>query len=407
VVVLDRAPERVAAPLQRAAPAALLPPIDLAAVPVVLPAVRGQAVEPHHCGGRYRSSSLVSTPVRLLDSAAAIGIDRDGERLIRMSAAQIDLFDGERWQRVADLGTVPPGAATPFTQLLGGWIEDGAVVFRGVFEQQFGIFHWRGGVLTKLAVRGTVAPGGSASFTELGLPSLADGTVWFWAEAGRQRDQSSLYSWRAGTLAVRVSPGVEHVRVMGTPTPRGGMIIFSGNSGPPSAPQGIYALGHGLQLLVPPSVRAPDGASVGPLILGEAAPYHGGLLFVADVERSASRRGMWYAESQAIYPVVDPSETIVAGLGRFWMVAAVGPFVDADTILFQAHSHRKDGELVYGLYALRGCTVYPITVGGDVLDGHVVKHVAHMNPQAVAGGVAIYPVVFTDGAQASYAIRLR
>ena len=88
------------------------------------------------------------------------------------------------------------------------------------------------------------------------------------------------------------------------------------------------------------------------------------------------------------------------------MVGAVGPFADRDVILFQAHRHDPRGGRIYGLYAMRGCKIFAITQGRDSLDGGVVKHVAHMYPQAVRDGLVIYPVVFRDGAQTTYAVRL-
>jgi hypothetical protein len=44
---------------------------------------------------------------------------------------------------------------------------------------------------------------------------------------------------------------------------------------------------------------------------------------------------------------------------------------------------------------------------GSRLDGRTVRHVAGMGRQAVAAGVVLFPVVFSDGSQATYALRLR
>lgn len=382
-----------------------VPPVDLRTVPVILPPGRPGGGSPHQCGGRLTTGRLAAAPVRLLDSVAGIGIDREGERLVRFDSVQIDVFDGKAWRRVADVRPVPPGATGPFTQLLGGWIEDGTVVFRGDFDGQFGLFRWRDGQLVRLVDRTTVVPGGSASLSEIGLPTLADGTVWFWAETGGQRDQATLHAWRDGQLTIPAALGASGVRAMGTPIARGREILFSGAGA--STTQGIYLLdGPRLQLLVPPTASTADGVPLGPLILGEPSRHGGGLLFVADAG-GQGRRGLWYAAGQAVHAVIDPRETVIDGDSQFVMVAAVGPFADGDVILFQGHRGLRNGERRYGLYALRGCTLYILTEDGSVLDGRNVAHVAHMYPQAVAGGLVIYPVVFTDGGKATYAARLR
>ncbi len=380
-----------------------LPPVDLEEVPVVLPTRAGRARAPEECDGRYESASLIAPPRRLLDSAAGFGIDREGGRVVRFTPAQIDVLEGKAWRRVADLATRPPNGQAPFTQLLGGWIEDGVVVFRGDFDGQFGLFRWHRGELAALADRATTAPGSTAPFTELGLPALADGTVYFWGEAGGDRERATLYGVRDGRLD---KPALA-VRAMGGPLPRDGAVVFSGNSGATSAPQGIYALrGSVLELLVPPTAQAPDGAPLGPLILGDPSLYRRGLLFVTDAG-GQGRRGLWLAESQQVRAIVDPHRTRIDERGRFFMVAAVGPFADDDVIVFQAHRADPGGELVYGLYALRGCALFRITEAGDALDGKTVSGVAHMYAQAVGRGLVIYPVVFTDGSQATYAVRLR
>jgi hypothetical protein len=381
-----------------------VPPVDLRTVPVILPPGSAGSGS-HQCGGRLTTGRLAAAPVRLLDSVAGFGIDRKGERLVRFDSVQIDVFEGKAWRRVADVRTGAPGAMGPFTQLLGGWIEDGTVVFRGDFDGQFGLFRWRDGHLVRLVDRTTVDPGGSARLSEIGLPTLVDGTVWFWAESGGQRQQATLHAWRDGQLTIPAALGAGGVRAMGTPIARGREILFSGAGA--STTQGIYILdGPRLQLLVPPTARSADGVLLGPLILGEPSRHGGGLLFVADAG-GQGRRGLWYAAGQAVHAVVDPRETVIDGGSQFVMVAAVGPFADGDVILFQGHRGLRNGERRYGLYALRGCTLYVLTEDQSMLDGRSVAGVAHMYPQAVAGGLVIYPVVFTDGGQATYAARLR
>jgi hypothetical protein len=383
----------------------VVPPVDLRTVPVILPPGRPGSRSPHQCGGRLTTGRLAAAPVRLLDSVAGIGIDRRSERLVRFDPVQIDVFDGKAWRRVADQRTVPPGATGPFTQLLGGWIEDGTVVFRGDFDGQFGLFRWRDGQLVRLVDRTTVVPGGSATLSEIGLPTLADGTVWFWAETGGQRQQATLHAWRDGQLTIPAALRAGGVQAMSTPIARGREILFSGADA--STTQGIYLFdGSRLQLLVPPTARTADGVPLGPLILGEPSRHDGGLLFVTDAG-GQGRRGLWYADGQAVHAVVDPRETVIDDGSQFVMVAAVGPFADKDIILLQGHRGLRNGERRYGLYALRGCTLYILTEEQSVLDGRKVAHVAHMYPQAVVGGLVIYPVVFTDGGQATYAARLR
>lgn len=359
--------------------------------------------------------------------------------------------------KIADTSTPIPGGAGTFTQLAGGdkpVLSQGNVAFRGVGDNQDGIYRWMNGVLEVIADTNTPIPGGtgtfgapqtggfsipsidgedvafggddltisqrgvytyiggvldvvadkttrppgaSTSFSTLGGASLDDGVVSFWGFIPAAPYLESIY--------VGNSAGLTLVANQNTFIPGGGGKFSGFNSGGTqyrrgnaaffgrnsAFKSGIYKyIAGALQIVVDSNTLIPGGGGFMNLFFNYMSYDGSRLAFVGDNNTLTDPR-LYVDDCVGFSVAVDTNTPVPCGTGNFTNFSDVA--IHGGNMAFIGLGNAQSG-----IYADIGGKLIKVVGLLDVLDGKYVSGY-RFGREGLYGDQLVFTAIFTDGSE--------